>query len=106
LAFNQSKGFPDDPTEAVKKGRVVIQQEKATILLEDMPKGEYAVVFLHDENNNRKADRYMFGIIPKEGFGFSVKRPPFFAAPTFEETKFTHDGTRTRCRIKVTYISL
>ncbi len=106
LAFNQSNGFPKDATKAIKKIIMPIQQDKTTILLENMPKGDYAVVFLHDENSNRKADRYMFGIIPKEGFGFSVKQPPFFAEPTFAETKFAHDGKHTLTKIKVTYISL
>jgi uncharacterized protein (DUF2141 family) len=58
----------------------------AKVTFADVAPGDYALVVLHDENGNGKADR-MLGI-PREGVGFSnnpVIRtgPPKFAAARF-----------------------
>jgi uncharacterized protein (DUF2141 family) len=39
------------------------------VTFNNLPKGNYAVVILHDENNNSKIDKKF--IFPTEGVGFS-----------------------------------
>lgn len=41
-----------------------------TVVIDNVPAGQYAAQAFHDENNNDKVDRALFGI-PKEGVGFS-----------------------------------
>jgi uncharacterized protein (DUF2141 family) len=50
-------------------------------------KGEYAISFFHDENDNTKMDTKIFGI-PKEAYGFSNNASGFMGPPSFEDSKF------------------
>jgi uncharacterized protein (DUF2141 family) len=45
--------------------------------------GRYAVIVFHDENDNGKLDRGLFGR-PTEPYGFSNNARGFFGAPTFD----------------------
>lgn len=60
-------------------------------LIENVPAGEYAVVVLHDMNNNNKMDLNFLGI-PKEGYGFSNNPSSKMRQPNYEESKFTMKG--------------
>jgi uncharacterized protein (DUF2141 family) len=102
--FNASDGFPRSATKAFKRGKQTIQQGKTTIYFPNMPKGDYSIAVLHDENDNGHEDNNFFGL-PKEGFGFSVKQAPIFKAPSFEETKFAHGDKNTTVRFKIIYLS-
>jgi uncharacterized protein (DUF2141 family) len=65
-----------------------IVDEKATIILKDIPTGEYAVSAFHDANNNKKMDTNFFGI-PKEPIGISNNATGFMGPPKYKEAKFT-----------------
>ena len=53
----------------------------------DVVPGEYAVTVYHDENSNKKLDRYFFGP-PKENYGYSRNKYHTFGPPSFDEVKF------------------
>ena len=53
--------------------RVKIEGASARCVFEDVTPGTYAVVVLHDENDNRQCDRNRLGI-PLEGYGVSNNR--------------------------------
>lgn len=57
------------------------------VTFEDLPKGEYSVSVIHDENKNGKLDKNVVGI-PKESFGFSNVSLGWFGPPSYENTKF------------------
>ncbi|WP_299667971.1 DUF2141 domain-containing protein [uncultured Polaribacter sp.] len=70
------------------KGDVVhISDKKSVVVFKDLPKGEYAVSFVHDENNNKKMDTNFFGI-PKEAYGCSNNAKGFMGPPKYEDAKF------------------
>jgi uncharacterized protein (DUF2141 family) len=52
----------------------------------DLKPGSYALMIIHDENNNGKLDSNSLGI-PQEGYGFS-NNPNVMRKPTFAETQF------------------
>ena len=52
--------------------------------IKDLPIGEYAVRAFHDENNNGKLDKGMFGQ-PIEGWGVSNDARGFMSAPPFKK---------------------
>lgn len=82
--YNSEKGFPDEQW----KGKITIPtNQKAQVIFSDLPEGNYAVSFLHDENLNAKMDKNMVGY-PKENFGFSNNPSIKFAAPKFKECQF------------------
>jgi len=53
-----------------------------------VPAGEYAVVAVHDANENGKRDRGFldFG---GENYGYSVRTRPWFGRPDFDEVRFS-----------------
>jgi uncharacterized protein (DUF2141 family) len=57
-------------------------------MIHNLPSGTYAAVVLHDENENRKLDRSLFGL-PKEQWGMSEDPRVHFSAPSFEQARFT-----------------
>ena len=80
--FNSADGWPENNDKSFQHGPHPFTGTSTTITLQ-VPPGRYAVVALHDENNNHKLDRNMFNI-PKEGFGFSNNPKVLLSAPSFD----------------------
>lgn len=59
----------------------------ARCALGEVPDGEYALAFFHDEDDDGAIDRNFFGI-PDEGFGFSNDAAPGLGPPSFESASF------------------
>lgn len=64
-----------------------IKNKKSVAVFKDIPKGEYAVSFVHDENNNKKMDTNFLGI-PKEDYGCSNNATGFMGPPKYNDAKF------------------
>ena len=60
----------------------------------ELPEGEYAVVVVHDENDNGKLDSGFLGF-GGENYGYSNNIRPWFGRPDFEDAKFTVDQPET-----------
>jgi len=67
--------------------------ESQTILIKDMPEGEYAVSVFHDLNGNGELDTNAIGI-PSEPYGFSNDARGRFGPPKFKSTKFAFPATQ------------
>ncbi|WP_295525170.1 DUF2141 domain-containing protein [Novosphingobium sp. Chol11] len=67
-----------------------------------LPFGTYAAQVFHDENDNKKVDRALFGV-PKEGVGFSNDAPINFAAPKFAAAKFRFAAPAQKIALKLRY---
>ena len=77
------------------KGDLVkIKDKKSVVVFKDLPKGEYAVSFVHDENNNKKMDTNFFGI-PKEDYGCSNNATGFMGPPKYNDAKFLLSENKT-----------
>lgn len=59
----------------------------ATIAFPGLAPGDYAVMVMHDENDNGTLDKNFIGM-PTEGYGFS-NNPDVMRRATFEEARFT-----------------
>jgi len=70
-----------------KSAMVKSTDKKVTYVFEGIPKGEYAVSFFHDENDNNKMDTNFIGI-PKEDYGCSNNASGFMGPPKYEDAKF------------------
>lgn len=68
-------------------GIAKIENKKAVLIFKNLPKGEYAVSFVHDENNNKKMDTNFIGI-PKEDYGSSNNATGFMGPPKYDDAKF------------------
>lgn len=71
----------------VKGDIVKINGRKSIVSFKNLPKGEYAVSFVHDENDNKKMDTNFFGI-PKEDYGCSNNARGFMGPPKYDDAKF------------------
>ena len=70
LLYNKDGTIPDQKIKNYYKKEVgTISMNSSTITFNNIPKGNYAVFILHDENKNGKIDKGL--ILPKEGIGFS-----------------------------------
>jgi len=64
-----------------------IKNRKSVVIFKNLPKGEYAVSFVHDENDNKKMDTNFLGI-PKEDYGCSNNATGFMGPPKYKDAKF------------------
>ena len=64
-----------------------IENKKSVVVFKNLPKGEYAVSFIHDENDNKKMDTNFIGI-PKEDYGCSNNATGFMGPPKYDDAKF------------------
>ena len=84
LMFASPNGWPEDVSRSFRHEAVSIGDSgrSATVVIKEVPPGDYGIVVLHDENQNMKLDRNMFGF-PKEGFGFANNPRVGLGAPPF-----------------------
>jgi uncharacterized protein (DUF2141 family) len=81
-----------DQKEAFLKKQLIsntvkIKNKKSIITFRNLPKGEYAVSFVHDKNDNKKMDTNFFGV-PKEEYGCSNNAKGFMGPPKYDDAKF------------------
>jgi uncharacterized protein (DUF2141 family) len=74
------------PDSALMKAKIVVNEETEVIHFDEVPTGKYAIAIYHDENLNSILDVNEIGI-PKEGYGFSIKKQ-VPGRPKFEEAAF------------------
>jgi len=65
-----------------------------------LPAGEYAVVVVHDANDNGQLDRGFLDI-GGEDYGYSNQVKPWFGRPDFDEVKFVFDETEVVVEINL-----
>ena len=63
-----------------------IEDGKAKVTFKNVASGTYAILTLHDENQNKRMDFLPNGM-PKESYGLS-NNPILYGPPTFEAAKF------------------
>ena len=70
--YNKDGSIPDQKFKKYyRKESASIVDNKSEITFNNLPQGLYAVIILHDENNNGKIDTKFMLPLPDEGVGFS-----------------------------------
>jgi len=100
--FNGGAGFPDSEPAAYRKAVADIDDARAEVRFDEVPPGEYAIAMYHDENDDGKLNKGLFGI-PKEGYGVSNNVSHATRAPRFVEARFQFDGLSRTVSIRVHY---
>lgn len=75
-----------------------------TVIVRDVPAGDYAAQVFHDENGNEETDQGFLGI-PKEGVGFSRDARISFGPPRWRDAHFIHAGRPGTLRLRLRYMS-
>ncbi|CAM3330812.1 DUF2141 domain-containing protein [Aequorivita lipolytica] len=91
--FNSGERFLEEG-QALKTISVKVKSGSETVIIEDLPKGTYAISMYHDENADGECNRNFLGI-PTEPYGFSNNFRPRFAAPTFKDCQFYLESNKT-----------
>jgi uncharacterized protein (DUF2141 family) len=90
--FNSDEAFKKSkPLQCVQ---TTVSNKATQAVFTNIPDGTYALFVFHDTNNNGKMDTNFLGI-PKEGYGASLNKLPFAAAPKFDANKFSLTGSTT-----------
>jgi len=55
--FNTPDGYPEDHSKSLREVKANINNGHAACDFADLPAGTYAVIVLHDENDNNKMDK-------------------------------------------------
>ncbi len=81
----------DKNEKTVKARTCKISDNKCTVIFKDLKDDQYAVRYIHDENEDKELDTNLIGM-PKEGFGFSNDAFGKFGPKDFSEWLFTVSG--------------
>lgn len=101
--YRGAEGFPGKPERAWKKLRTNISGGVASIDVEGVPPGDYAIAVVHDENSNNTLDTSWIGI-PKEGIGMSNNAKGRMGPPKYRDAKFTVTAAGAVQAIKMVYL--
>lgn len=96
--FNTATNFLKKGS-AIKNYIVNVEGHTATFVIDDLPKGEYALSMFHDENSDGECNLNILGI-PKEPYGFSNNIKPKFSAPSYKDCMILLDEDKT-IRVKL-----
>ncbi|MBW7867269.1 MAG: DUF2141 domain-containing protein [Brumimicrobium sp.] len=101
--YNKDGSIPDEHYKNYFKiDKKTIENGKAETTFSNLPKGNYAVNILHDENKNGKVDKGF--ILPKEGVGFSnFTSIGLTNRPNFNKASFELSQNKT-IKVKVIYM--
>ena len=101
--YNQDKTIPDEHFEKYHLQKTaVINKKTSSVTFFHLPKGEYAINILHDEDKDGEIDKGW--ILPIEGLGFSnFTSLGFSNRPNFKKAKFTLDSHTVKT-IKIIYM--
>lgn len=101
--FASSKGFPGEDDKVIKRQCIPASQNPMTITFDQLKTGSYAVVIMHDENQDDQFNRDVMGL-PLEGFGFSQNPEVIDRAPKFGECVVFVAGAQTKSKINLKYM--
>lgn len=100
--FAAEKGFPETSENTVEL-HLPITGSTMQCTFRGVAPGRYAVSVMHDENDNHKLDKNVFGV-PKEGYGVSNNQTYALRNPRWSESWFeVAAGKRVAVQIKLRY---
>jgi len=83
-------------------GQAQARAGTTTVVVPNVPAGQFAVQAFHDENGNGEVDRGLFGI-PKEGIGFSRNARIGLGPPKWRDAVFTHGAQAATMSFNLRY---
>lgn len=92
-----------DGANIVARRLLPASPQGSTAIFEDLPYGPYAVMAVHDENQNENIDMKGTGGPPAEGIGNSNGKGPLQAPPSFEDSRFVLDRDALEIEIPLFY---
>ncbi len=85
---------------AIGTGSTAATKAANTVVLKDLPAGEYAFAVFHDANSNDKLDKNMLGI-PTEDYAFSNNALGKMGPPSYDSARFTLPAAGATMRVSL-----
>lgn len=95
--FNSEGTFLKAPA---KGSGAPAMQNGTTIVIKDLPEGDYAFAVYHDANSNGKMDKNLLGI-PTEDYAFSNNAMGKMGPPSFASAKFALPAAGAEQRVSL-----
>ncbi|MEJ7808095.1 MAG: DUF2141 domain-containing protein [Telluria sp.] len=95
--FNSEGTFLRAPA---KGGGAPAAPNGTTVVIKDLPEGDYAFAVYHDANANGKMDKNLLGI-PTEDYAFSNNAMGKMGPPSYTSAKFTLPAAGASVRVSV-----
>ncbi len=95
--FNSEGTFLRAPA---KGGGAPAAPNGTTVVIKDLPEGDYAFAVYHDANANGKMDKNLLGI-PTEDYAFSNNALGKMGPPSYASAKFTLPAAGASVRVSV-----
>lgn len=86
--FSSSDGFPMDGEKAMYTATTTIQNGVATVALNNVVYGTYALVVIHDENMNNELNTNFIGKPTEQSWVSNDQRGGPFGGPDFDPSSF------------------
>ncbi len=100
--FHNQVGWPLDFPLATKAATVPIKNREATAVIGDVAYGVYAVVVIHDENDDGAVNVNFFKV-RTEGWGFSRNEQALTQAPGFDDARVEIYNAHVKFEISMQY---
>ena len=98
IALYGSEDSYDTRRGSFRKAELPIKGRACEWWVDGLPSGDYAVMFYHDANGNRRFDRNRLGL-PTESYGFSNNARPRLGLPAYHRIKFAVDEPLTNLEL-------
>lgn len=83
--FNSAANYLKEPVRSIEFK--LEEHDGDQFIIEGLPKGEYAISVVHDENSNGELDFGAMG--PDEGYGFSNNPPAAYGPAPYNDARLT-----------------
>ena len=98
--FDSAESFDGKSKKKFAGAIIKIENKKAQYVFSNVPYGDYAIKFFHDEDGDDNVDTNFLGI-PTEDYGFSNNAKGLFGPPSFEKAKFVVSSDTVKVQIDV-----
>lgn len=99
LGLHNQHTFMNKGENALQQQKTTITDGKITVTFKNVPKGEFAIMAIHDENANNQMDFELNGM-PKEAYGMSNNNISY-GPPLFNDAKFIVSDANLNLEIRL-----
>lgn len=100
--YKVSNNFPDEKDTYKNKIYKINKTGSMTLVINDLPYGEYAIAVYQDKNKNGTMDKNFVGV-PKEPFAFANNIKPKFSAPSFKDCEINYSEINHEMKVTLLY---
>jgi uncharacterized protein (DUF2141 family) len=101
IANSAKRGLVPDSGRLIGTAIRAARGMQSTVFTQ-LPAGRYAIVVIHDENDNGRLDKNLWAM-PIEGYGFGNNAQGFLSAPSFDAAAITIGNGQVSASINLIY---